>query len=86
LITEARTRNLPKEKNDAVLSAMPRTKIKTEVATMMLAPECRQACEAAAAAERPSLANIFEVTILRFKVALGLQGGPKSPLYGVPIA
>jgi len=45
---------------------VPRTKTKTEVATIKLTPACRQAWEAAAAAERRSLANMFEVVILDY--------------------
>jgi hypothetical protein len=43
---------------------MPKPKTKTEVATIKLTPQVRGAWEAAAKAERRSLANMFEVAIL----------------------
>lgn len=43
-----------------------RAKTKTEVATIKLTPECRRAWEAAAASERRSLANMFEVALLEY--------------------
>jgi hypothetical protein len=45
---------------------MVREKTKTKVATIKLTPECRRAWEAAAASERRSLANMFEVAILEY--------------------
>lgn len=45
---------------------MAREKTKTKVATIKLTPECRRAWEAAAASERRSLANMFEVAILEY--------------------
>lgn len=51
---------------------MPRAKTKTEVATIKLTPECRRAWEAAAAAERRSLANMFEVAILDYCRSRGI--------------
>ena len=44
---------------------MPRVRRKTEVATIKLTPEVRRAWVAAAEAERRSLANVFEVAILK---------------------
>ena len=45
---------------------MARVKTKTEVATIKLTPHCRQAWEAVAAAEKRSLANMFEIAILDY--------------------
>ena len=45
---------------------MPRVRRKTEVATIKLTPEVRRAWVAAAEAERRSLANVFEVAILKY--------------------
>lgn len=45
---------------------MVRTKTKTEVATIKLTPQCREAWQAAATAETRSLANMFEVAILDY--------------------
>jgi hypothetical protein len=45
---------------------MARERTKTMVATIKLTPECRRAWEAAAASERRSLANMFEVAILEY--------------------
>lgn len=45
---------------------MARVKTKTEVATIKLTLECRRAWEAAAAKERRSLANMFEVALLEY--------------------
>lgn len=45
---------------------MVRAKTKTEVAAIKLTQECQRAWEAAAASERRSLANMFEVAILDY--------------------
>ena len=54
---------IPEEEREYPL---PRVKTKTEVATIKLTPACRLAWEAAAAAEKRSLANMFEVAILAY--------------------
>lgn len=45
---------------------MPRPRTKTIAATIRLSPEVRAAWEAAAAAERRSLASMFEVAMLEY--------------------
>lgn len=50
-----------------------RAKTKTEVATIKLTPECRRAWEAAAASERRSLANMFEVALLEYCERHGVE-------------
>lgn len=41
-------------------------KTKTEVTTLKMTPQCRRLWEAAAASQRRSLANMFEVALLEF--------------------
>jgi hypothetical protein len=50
-----------------------RAKTKTQVATIKLTPECRRAWEAAAASERRSLANMFEVALLEYCERHGVE-------------
>jgi predicted transcriptional regulator len=45
---------------------MPRVRTKTLAATIRLSPEVRSAWEAAASAERRSLASMFEVAMLEY--------------------
>lgn len=52
---------------------MPKVRTKTEVATIKLSREVRAAWEAAATAERRSLANVFEVAILAYCKQLGIE-------------
>ncbi|QRF63415.1 hypothetical protein [Variovorax paradoxus] len=52
---------------------MVRVKTKTEVATIKLTPNCRRAWEAAAASERRSLANMFEVALLEYCERHGVE-------------
>jgi hypothetical protein len=58
---------------------MPKPKTKTEVATIKLTLQVRQAWEAAAAAERRSLANMFEVAILDYCEQHGVPVPPEAP-------
>jgi hypothetical protein len=57
---------------------MPKPKTKTEVATIKLTLQVRQAWEAAAAAERRSLANMFEVAILDYCEKHGVPVPPEA--------
>jgi hypothetical protein len=58
---------------------MPKPKTKTEVATIKLTLQVRHAWEAAAAAERRSLANMFEVAILDYCEKHGVPVPPEAP-------
>lgn len=62
---------------------MPRIKTKTLVATIKLTPQVRSAWEAAAEAERRSLANMFEVAILAYCKQQGVAV-PAEPAATVP--
>ena len=62
---------------------MPRPKTKTEVATIKLSRHVRAAWEAAATAERRSLANTFEVAILAFCEQKGIAV-PEPPAEDAP--
>ncbi len=62
---------------------MPRIKTKTLVATIKLTPQVRLAWEAAAEAERRSLANMFEVAILAYCKQQGVDV-PAEPAATLP--
>lgn len=61
---------------------MPRAKTKTKVATIKLTPQCRAAWEAAAAHERRTLSNMFEVAIFTYCEEQGIEV-PKEPVKAV---
>lgn len=66
------------------MADMTRTRNKTLAATIRLSPEVRAAWEAAASAERRSLASMFEVAMLEYVVRHKIPVAPTGKTASEP--